>query len=112
MASAYNEAFTLKFELTAKVDGEGDDRSINIVLDKKIVPVGGGAEVVIQKEEGKTAEVLRNRLKQEKKGYINIKQRHMFLDTPAPADSEVKFLTMFKTENTAPFYNRFIRLDS
>ena len=89
MASAYNEAFTLKFEFTAKVDGEGDDRSINIVLDKKIVPVGGGAEVVIQKEEGKTAEVLKNRLKQEKKGYINIKQRHMFLDTPVPADSEV-----------------------
>ena len=53
------------------------------------MPVGGGTEVVIQKEEGKTAEVLKNRLKQEKKGYINIKQRHMFLDTPVPADSEV-----------------------
>jgi len=89
MASAYNEAFTLKFEFTAKVEGEGANRRINIILDKKIVPVGGGAEVTIQKEEGKTAEVLRNRLKQDRKGYINIKKRHMLLDTPVPADNEV-----------------------
>lgn len=70
MTSAFNEIFSLKFEFAAHVEGEGPNKKINIGLDRKIVASESAGEVVIQKDIYKTIEVLKSKIKQDKKGEI------------------------------------------
>merc|ERR1719510_2435310 len=79
MTAAINEIFKLKFEFTASVEGEGINKKISIGLDRKIV-VGDGVEVTLQKDVNKTIETLRTKLKQDKKGNVTVKKKHLFLD--------------------------------
>ena len=72
MTSAFNEIFSLKFEFAAHVEGEGPNKKINIGLDRKIVASESAGEVVIQKDIYKTIEVLKSKIKQDKKGEIII----------------------------------------
>lgn len=68
MTSAFNEIFNLKFEFAAHVEGEGQNKKINISLDRKIVASESTGEVVIQKDIYKTIEMLKSKIKQDKKG--------------------------------------------
>ena len=70
MTSAFNEIFNLKFEFAAHVEGEGPNKKINISLDRKIVASESNAEVVIQKDIYKTIEMLKSKIKQDKKGNV------------------------------------------
>ena len=79
MTAATNEIFKLKFEFTASVEGEGINKKIAIGLDRKIV-AGDGMEVTLQKDVHKTIELLRTKLKQDKKGNVTVRRRHLFLD--------------------------------
>ena len=79
MTAATNEIFKLKFEFTASVEGEGINKKIAIGLDRKIV-AGEGVEVTLQKDVHKTIEMLRTKLKQDKKGNVTVRRRHLFLD--------------------------------
>ena len=79
MTAATNEVFKLKFEFTASVEGEGINKKIAIGLDRKIV-AGDGMEVTLQKDVNKTIELLRTKLKQDKKGNVTVRRRHLFLD--------------------------------
>ena len=79
MTAATNEIFKLKFEFTASVEGEGVNKKIMIGLDRKIV-VGDGVEVTLQKDVNKTIELLRTKLKQDKKGNVTLKKKYLFLD--------------------------------
>merc|ERR1719510_879651 len=79
MTAAINEIFKLKFEFTASVEGEGINKKISIGLDRKIV-AGDGMEVILQKDVHKTIELLRTKLKQDKKGNVTVRRRHLFLD--------------------------------
>merc|ERR1719510_159502 len=79
MTAATNEVFKLKFEFTASVEGEGINKKIAIGLDRKIV-AGEGMEVILQKDVHKTIELLRTKLKQDKKGNVTVRRRHLFLD--------------------------------
>ena len=79
MTAATNEVFKLKFEFTASVEGEGINKKIAIGLDRKIV-AGDGMEVTLQKDVHKTIELLRTKLKQDKKGNVTVRRRHLFLD--------------------------------
>ena len=71
MTSAFNEIFNLKFEFAAHVDGEGSNKKINISLDRKIVASDSNCEAVIQKDVHKTVEVLKSKIKQDKKGNLS-----------------------------------------
>jgi len=79
MTAAFNEVFKLKFEFVAQVEGEGNSKKINISLDRKIVPNDGKGEVVITKDIHKNVEVLKQRLRQDKKGNVCIKRKHLFM---------------------------------
>ena len=81
MTAAFNEVFNLKFEFTASVEGEGANKKIIIGLDRKIVALDTNTEVTIQKDVQKTIELLKSKLKQDKKGNVTIKKRHLFMDT-------------------------------
>ena len=56
-----------------------NNKKINISLDRKIVPHDGKGEVVITKDIHKNAEVLKQRLRQDKKGNVCIKRKHLFM---------------------------------
>ena len=88
MMAAYNEVFKLKFEFVATVEGEGQGRRITVGLDRKVVPGDNVGEVQIQKDVHKTVEVLRSRLKQDKKGNVNVKRKHIFMDAFSPSDHQ------------------------
>ena len=82
MTAAFNEVFNLKFEFTATVEGEGLNKKIIIGLDRKIVGVGESQfEVLLQKDVQKSIEMLKTKLKQDKKGNVSLKKRHIFMDT-------------------------------
>ena len=78
--AAFNEVFKLKFEFTASVEGEGVHKKVIVGLDRKIVAIETNIEVPIQKDVAKTVEMLKTRLKQDKKGNIILKKKHLFLD--------------------------------
>ena len=59
--------------MTANVEGEGSIRRINVSLDRKLVPLGSGQEVSIQKELYKTIENVKSRIKPDKKGNGHIR---------------------------------------
>ena len=84
MTAAFNELFSLKFEFVAQVEGEGASRRINVSLDRKISITETGAEVVIQKDIHKTVEVMRAKLKQDKKGNIVVRRKHLFMESFSP----------------------------
>ena len=86
MTSAFNEVFKVKFEFVAQVEGEGNSKKINVSLDRKVVPSETGGEVIIQKDLHKTTEMLKSRLKQDKKGNVNVKRKHIFMENFSPAD--------------------------
>eukprot|EP00090_Calanus_glacialis_P025693 TRINITY_DN40276_c0_g1_i2.p1 TRINITY_DN40276_c0_g1~~TRINITY_DN40276_c0_g1_i2.p1 ORF type:complete len:2550 (+),score=803.50 TRINITY_DN40276_c0_g1_i2:1143-7652(+) len=88
MTSAFNEIFSLKFEFAAHVEGEGPNKKINIGLDRKIVASESAGEVVIQKDIYKTIEVLKSKIKQDKKGNVNVKRKHIFMDSFTPMDHQ------------------------
>jgi len=88
MTSAFNEIFSLKFEFAAHVEGEGPHKKINISLDRKIVVSDSIGEVPIQKDIYKTIEVLKTKLKQDKKGNVNVKRKHIFMDSFTPLDHQ------------------------
>merc|ERR1719186_803999 len=88
MTSAFNEIFNLKFEFSAHVEGEGPNKKINISLDRKIVASESVGEVVIQKDIYKTIEVLKAKIKQDKKGNVNVKRKHIFMDSFTPLDHQ------------------------
>lgn len=55
--------------MVAQVEGEGANRRINVSLDRKLVPLGAAnLEVSIQKENYKTVEAIKTRIKPDKKG--------------------------------------------
>ena len=78
--AAFNEVFRLKFEFTASVEGEGKNKKILIGLDRKVVGIDSNIEVTIQKDVAKTVELLKTKLKQDKKGNVTLKKKHLFLD--------------------------------
>ena len=80
MTAAFNEIFNLKFEFTATVEGEGLNKKIIIGLDRKIVGVESQFEVTLQKDVQKSIEMLKTKLKQDKKGNVSLKKRHIFMD--------------------------------
>jgi len=88
MTSAFNEIFNLKFEFAAHVDGEGSNKKINISLDRKIVASDSNCEAVIQKDVHKTVEVLKSKIKQDKKGNVNVRRKHIFMDSFTPLDHQ------------------------
>eukprot|EP00092_Neocalanus_flemingeri_P090714 GFUD01114902.1.p1 GENE.GFUD01114902.1~~GFUD01114902.1.p1 ORF type:complete len:2510 (+),score=681.34 GFUD01114902.1:132-7661(+) len=88
MTSAFNEIFSLKFEFAAHVEGEGPNKKISISLDRKIVASESVGEVVIQKDIYKTIEVLKAKIKQDKKGNVNVKRKHIFMDSFTPLDHQ------------------------
>ena len=88
MTSAFNEVFRLKFEFTATVEGEGLNKKIVIGLDRKIVGVETGVEVNTQKDVQKTVELLKSKLKQDKKGNVTIKKKHLFTDNSNIGDGD------------------------
>ena len=75
--------------MTANVEGEGSIRRINVSLDRKLVPLGSGQEVSIQKELYKTIENVKSRIKPDKKGNCHIrpggglKEIYFFMDCPS-----------------------------
>ena len=87
MTSAFNDVFKLKFEFAAQVEGEGMNKRITVNLDRKIVPAECPSEVTIQKDVHKTVEMLKARLKQDKKGNVSVKRQHIFMDTFSPAEA-------------------------
>ena len=81
MASAFNEVFKVKFEFVAQVEGEGQGRRIVVNLERKVMcGEGGGGEVTIQRDVNKTLEVLKSRLKQDKKGNVSVKRKQIFME--------------------------------
>ena len=93
--AAFNEVFKLKFEFTATVEGEGKNKKITIGLDRKIVGVETNIEVTIQKDVAKTIELLKQKLKQDKRGNVTLRKKHIFTDSPA-ADAEGMMLEIGK----------------
>ena len=87
MPSAFNELCKLKFEFAAHVDGEGLNKKINISLDRKIVTTETSIEVIIQKDVTKAIEVLRSKIKQDKKGNVSIHRKYIFMDNFVPSEN-------------------------
>merc|ERR1719447_2301255 len=88
MASAFNDVFKVKFEFVAQVEGEGQNRRIVVNLERKIVCGEAGGEVTIQRDINKTLEVLKTKLKQDKKGNVSVKRKQIFMDSVGGGDQQ------------------------
>merc|ERR1719410_2136620 len=88
MASAFNDVFKVKFEFVAQVESEGQNRRIVVNLERKIVCGEAGGEVTIQRDINKTLEVLKTKLKQDKKGNVSVKRKQIFMDSIGGGDQQ------------------------